>query len=159
MDVQFFKPFVDGTMNVLSVQCNVKSTPGKPFIKGTQPQPDFDIAAVIGLAAKAFTGSITLCFPKPVFLEIMGNMLGEKFTDITQDLEDGAGELLNIIFGSAKVVLNERGYDIQKAIPNVIRGQKLHTNHMTSAKVVVLPFTTGVGEFHVEISAEGASLS
>jgi hypothetical protein len=47
----------------------------------------------------------------------MGKMLGEEFKAITQDLQTGAAELLNIIFGSAKVVLNEQGYAIQKAIP------------------------------------------
>jgi chemotaxis protein CheX len=158
MDVQFFKPFIDGTVNVLAVQCKMKATHGKPFIKGSQAQPPFEIAASIGLACSAFTGSITLCFPKDVYLLLMSNMLGENFTAITDELQDGAAELLNMIFGSAKVALNPKGYNIQMAIPSVIRGENLRTTHLTRKQVIVLPFITEKGELHIEISTEGSPL-
>jgi len=158
MDVQFFKPFVDGTLKVFEIQCKMKAAPIKPFIKGTQPQPSFEIAASIGLTSSAFTGSITLCFPKEVYLALMSNMLGEPYTAITDELSDGAAELLNMIFGSAKVALNPKGYNIQMAIPSIIRGENLKTTHFTRQQVIVLPFETEKGEFHIEISTEGASL-
>lgn len=159
LDVKFFKPFVDGTLNTLKVQCNLEATHGKPFIKGSQPQPDFEIAGVIGITSDGFSGNITLCFPGPVYLALMSNMLGEKFTEITQDLQDGAAELLNIIFGSAKVILNQQGYTIQKAIPTVIRGDRLTTTYLGSKTVFVLPFNTSAGEFHIEISTESQSIN
>lgn len=159
LDVKFFKPFVDGTLHTLKVQCQTEVGTEKPFIKGQQVQPDFDIAGVIGITSTAFNGSITLCFPKAVFLGLMSNMLGEKFPEITQDLQDGAAELLNIIFGHAKVTLNNQGYTIQKAIPAVIRGAGLKTTHMSKGPVVVLPFKTPMGEFHVEICTENDSIA
>ncbi len=152
LDVKFFKPFVDGTQNTLKVQCNLESSHDKPFIKGTRDQPIFDIAGVIGITSTTFNGSITICFPKNVYLKIIGNMLGETFTEITPDLRDGAAELLNIIFGSAKVVLNQQGYNIQKALPSVISGHDLQTSTGNGRnKVMVLPFKTSEGEFHIEI--------
>lgn len=156
MDIQFFKPFVDSTLKVLSVQCKVDAIPQKPFIKGTQPQPVFEIAAVIGITSAAFTGSVTLCFPEKAFLVLMSNMLGEQQTEINCYLQDGAAELLNMIFGATKVILNERGYQFQSAIPSVILGEKLKTAHMTQKKVFVLPFEFPDNEFHIEISAEEA---
>ena len=159
IDVNFFRPFIDGTRNVLKVQCNLDITHEKPFIKGTRAQPDFEIAGIIGITSTVFTGTITICFPAKVYLKIMSNMLGEEFTEISRDLEDGAAELMNIIFGSAKVVLNEQGYAIQKAIPTVIAGSKLRTSHMGKGSVMVLPFQTAVGEFHIEIVTEGISMA
>jgi CheY-specific phosphatase CheX len=83
-------------------------------------------------------------------------MLGEKYTELNDELQDGAAELLNMIFGHAKVILNKQGHTIQKAIPTVIRGGNLQTTHLGNSKVVVLPFSVGaeIGEFYIEICAE-----
>jgi len=61
---------------------------------------------------------------------------------------------LNIIYGSAKVALNEKGHQIQKAIPTVVRGEKLLTTHLSHSKVIVLPFKTDLGDFQIEICSE-----
>lgn len=159
LDVNFFKPFIDGTLNTLKVQCKLEATHSKPFIKGTQVQPEFEIAGVIGLTSDAFSGSITLCFPAAVYLTLMSNMLDENFTEITKDLQDGAAELLNIIFGSAKAILNKQGYTIQKAIPTVVRGKQLQTTYIGSKQVIVLPFKSTSGEFHIEIVTEAKSFT
>lgn len=158
LDVFFFKPFVDGTLHALKIQCSIEAKTGKPFRKGDRKMPSIGITGVIGLTSAVFTGSITICFPAAVFLDIMGKMLGETFTEITPDLQDGAAELLNMIFGQAKVVLNEKGYQIQKAIPNVILGDNIQTAHLTSRPVIVIPFMAPAGEFFIEISLEGDSI-
>lgn len=156
MDAMFFKPFVEGTLETLKVQCKTEAIHGKPFIKGSGPMIDSEIVAIIGLACTAFSGTIALYFTKNTFLALMANMLDEKFEEITPDLQDGAAELLNMIFGHAKRVLNQQGYDIEKAIPSIFRGKNLQTTHLTESKVIVLPFTSNSGEFHIEI-AEGYS--
>lgn len=158
-DVTFFKPFVDGTLLTLKVQCNLDAKAGKPFIKEPNPPDTYDIAGIIGVSSSTFSGTITLCFPKKVFLTLMNNMLGESHNEISKELEDGAAELLNIIFGQAKKVLNTNGHEIQKAIPTVISGIALKTRHMTQSHTIVLPFETQSGPFFIEIAAEGASLS
>ncbi len=154
LDPTFFKPFVDGTLHTLKVSCSLEAKGLKPFIKGKAPQPSFDIAGVIGLTSSGFVGTISICFPEKVYLTAMSNMLGEKFAVITPELQDGAAELLNMIFGHAKVVLNQQGHTIQKAIPTVIRGIGLQTTYMGKPLVVVLPFSTDVGEIHIEICAD-----
>ncbi|NCN27161.1 chemotaxis protein CheX [bacterium] len=153
-DVSFFKPFVLGAIQTLKVQCSTEVKGLKPFYKGEKEQPPFDIASIISLQSNAFVGTITLCYPANVFLHIMSKMLGEEFTEITEDLEDGASELLNIIFGQAKRVLTNEGYVIEKAIPTIIRGKDLRTRSQTKEKPIVLPFDAEVGELHIEIAAE-----
>jgi chemotaxis protein CheX len=158
MDVRFFKPFVDATIKTLKVQCNTDTTHEKPYIKGTKPQPEFDLAAVIALTSNAFNGTITLSFTKNTFLNVMAGMLGEKHAEITAELEDGAAELLNIIFGQAKLTLTQEGYTVEKAIPTVIRGAGLKTRIVSPQPVIVLPFATAAGVFEIEIVAEGKSI-
>ena len=154
MDATFFKPFVDGTLHTLKLQCSIEAKLGKPYIKSTAQSPACDIAGIIGLSSTTFTGTISLCFPKPVFLEIMSKMFGEPMQEITDDLTDGAAELLNIIFGQAKKVLNDGGCDLEKAIPTVIRGENMQTRQLSKNPTVVLPFQISSGVFNLEISKE-----
>ncbi len=156
LDVRFFKPFIEGTINTLKIQCGIEAKPDKPFIKGQKEQPEFAIAGVIGITSNAFNGTITLCYPEKVFLGVMSKMLGEEYKEITKDLQDGVAELLNIIFGQAKITLSNQGFTIQKAIPTVVRGHQLTTSVLSSGPVMVLPFQTEMGEFHVEICSESA---
>jgi chemotaxis protein CheX len=154
LDVNFLNPFVDGTIDTLRVQCNYEVTPGKPSMKSPEMPYNYEIAANIGLTSDTFNGSIAICFPAPVFLGIMSEMLGEEFTEIDDELQDGAAELLNIIFGQAKKTLNERGYSIQKAIPTIIRGEKLRVNHLTTSPIMLIPFSSKDGDFSIEIALD-----
>lgn len=159
LDVQFFKPFIEGTLNTLKVQCKMDARSEKPFMKkrgqdNQQARMHIAIAGVIGITSPKFNGSISLCFTEKVFLGMMEQMLGEKFPEITDDLQDGVAELLNIIFGHAKVILNQQGHAIQKAIPTVLRGENLQTTYFSNNPVVVLPFVTSLGEFQIEICSE-----
>jgi chemotaxis protein CheX len=82
-------------------------------------------------------------------------MVGEKHDTITEELEDAAGELLNMIFGEAKTILNEKkGYTLEKAVPTIITGEKLSFRHRGTSPVIVLPFESAAGSFHIEVMVE-----
>ncbi len=149
---EFISPFVGAVQVALRVQASTPVTAKTPFVKKEPYDTGVMIAAIISLVSEDFTGSIALCFPQAVFLDIYNNMLGEKATEITKDIEDGAGELLNIIFGLAKANLNnQKGYTIQKAIPTVLTGEKLRISNSNTGTTVVLPFETKVGMFFMEV--------
>lgn len=151
LDTEFVNPFLTATMHVLKVQAGVEVTAGQIYKKKSDEKISGDISGIIGIVSDAFRGSVIISFPENTFLKIMSSMLGEEFQTVTQDIVDGAGELTNIIFGQAKVVLNEKGYGIKTAIPSVIRGKEHATKTLTKGPVVVVPFTSPAGEFVVEI--------
>ena len=157
-DAAFLNAFIDAAIKTLQTQCTVTIVAQAPSIKGKILDTPYDIAGVIGLHSKAFRGSIAICYPKATFLALIGSMLGEKYTEITQDLEDGAAELLNIIFGQAKVELNEKKYEIEKAIPTIIRGEALKINHLGAQPTIVIPFESNVGPLRIEINIEAQEL-
>ncbi|RZA03108.1 MAG: chemotaxis protein CheX, partial [Proteobacteria bacterium] len=111
-----------------------------------------DIAGMIGITSPVFSGSIAICFPEAMFLLLMSRMLGEPCPEITKDMEDGAGEILNMIYGHAKKVLNEKGFSFEKAIPTVVRAADLKLSHMNDQGTILLPFRAEEGTFHMEIS-------
>jgi chemotaxis protein CheX len=149
-NVEFINPFLAATQKTLDVQCKTKTSPKTPFLK-KESMPNMAIVGVLSLASKSFNGSIVLCFPQTVFLKIYENMFGEKHEKISAEMEDAAAELLNIIYGQAKIELNSKGYDFQKALPTVMTGDKMSVRHSGARPAVVIPFETDFGLFHVEI--------
>jgi chemotaxis protein CheX len=155
LNVEFINPFITATQNVLSTQCNITLNCGKPYTKKPDEQLPMEIAGVISLGTPAFTGSISLCMRSEVFLKLYENMVGEKHASITPELEDAAGELLNMIFGQAKTILNdEKGHTLEKALPTIMRGEKLSLRHHGQAPVIILPFESSAGSFHIEVLVE-----
>lgn len=158
MNVEFITPFIAAAQSALQVQATIQSTPGKPHLKTEKFAYEVGIAGVISLISEGFTGSIALCFPSAVFLKVYENMTGEAAKEITPEIQDAAGELLNIIFGQAKTVLNDqKGHKISKAIPTILVGDRLKIQSQNRAQTIVLPFETPHGPFHIEVSLQAES--
>lgn len=155
LDVNFVNPFLAATVEVLKTQAKTTSVPGKVYVKKPGETNSGDISGVIGLVSQAFSGSVVISFPEFTFLEIVERLFGEKHTTITKEIEDAAAELTNIIFGVAKVSLNEKGYGIQTALPSVICGKGHSVKSAVQGLVVVVPFDSDAGPFFIEISTSG----
>lgn len=152
IDVHFFKPFVDGTIQMLEIQCSCPSKYLSPYLKDkNSKQAGIAIAGMVGIWTNRYKGIICLCFPEETFLKIISQMLGEEYKVIDDENRDGAGEMMNIVFGLAKRVLNEQGHCFEKALPGVITGKDLVVSHSPDAPVFVLPFETPHGNFQLEI--------
>ena len=154
IDINFVNPFLAATLHVLKVQAQIEAAPGKVYLKKDNPTTlTGDVSGVIGIVSDTFNGSVVISFPEATFLKVMSNMLGEDYTELNQDILDGAGEITNMIFGQAKITLNERGYGIKIALPTVVSG-KGHTMQGTTkgGPTVVIPFSSPAGSFFVEIS-------
>ncbi|MCH2535694.1 MAG: chemotaxis protein CheX [Bdellovibrionales bacterium] len=152
LDGDFLNPFISATKNVLQTQANTDLSAGKPYIKRLGDVDALtEIAGVISLTCEQFKGSIAVCFNSEVFLNIYENMVGEKHEEITEDVQDAAGEILNIIFGQAKTVLKGKNYVLERAIPTVLVGEKLRIRYKSKIPTIVIPFETKTGTFHIEI--------
>ena len=161
LDVKFINPFIKAAMTTFETQAKLKIQVEKPCLK-TSPDtydPPIEIAGVLNLSSKAFHGSISLCFPREVFLKIYQNMLGVKPAEITRECEDAAGELLNVIFGMAKAELNDTtDYQIERAIPKVIRGPSLTMDTPSATLTVMsLPLVSDLGRLFLEIALKPAN--
>lgn len=156
LDVQMINPFLEATLMTLEQTANVKCEAQKPqliHLDEKSRTDDISIAGIISLNTDQFTGSIALAFPESVFLKIYESMFDEKVEKINAEIEDAAGELLNIIYGSAKTKLNETcNFKLAPALPTILSGEKIQIRQTTFQKVIVLPFKTAFGLFRVEIS-------
>ena len=151
LDTNFVNPFLTAALHVLKVQASVEAQAGKIYVKKQNETLLGDVSGVIGIVSDAFEGSVVISFPEQTFLSVMSGMLGETYTVVNKEILDGAGEITNMIFGQAKIVLNEQGYGIKSALPSVVSGRNHSVSGMTKGPIVVVPFTSSAGEFFVEI--------
>jgi chemotaxis protein CheX len=156
VDLNIVNPFITAAVETLKVQGGLPVEAGKPFIKGRVAQPSFAIAGTIGVVSDQFKGVVTICFEEPFYLKMMSNMLGEELTVLNDEIQDGAAEILNIIYGTAKATINSKGYNLQKAIPSVMRGTDLHTAQPGSVPTIVIPIRVAESgmQCHIEVSVD-----
>lgn len=151
IDVTFLNPFLNATIKGLQVQCNTLAQAQKPHLKVDRTQSLGDISAIVGVVSSSYSGNVILSFPKETLLSIVSQMFGEEYKEITAEVESGAGEIANIIFGQAKLDLNALGYAVLPAIPTVISGDTPVVHGTGAGPVIVLPFLTKFGLFYLEI--------
>jgi len=154
MNVEYINPFLTSTINVITTMAFVKVEAGTPHINRNN-ETSGTVTGVIGLAGANVLGSVIISFHENSILEIVSNMLGEEFTEITADVEDAVGEITNMIVGGAKRVLAEKGFKFNLAIPTIIKGENVTLNLKTRGPRVVIPFKLESGaEFTVEACIE-----
>lgn len=154
-EAQFIHAFIQAVSHTFGVQCNYQVVAQKAHSLKSAEDLDISICSVIGLVSSVFRGTITLALNDATFLALMSGMFGEKLETVSDELSDGAGELLNIIFGTAKTTLTNNGIAVEKAIPTVIRGPKIKFSALTANKpTIVVPFTGSAGPFHMLISLD-----
>ena len=64
--------------------------------------------------------------------------------------------IANIIFGQARKTLEGMGHNFDSAIPSIVTGIDHCIDHNSLLPVIVIPFTTDLGQFKVEICSSSA---
>lgn len=113
-------PFIDATVDCLVTMMDVTPTVEHVSLE-VPPFEHEDLCAQIGLSGDA-AGMVSLSFKKVTALELVSRFLGEKVTDMNDDVFDAVGEILNIIAGAAKAGIKEHQLSI--SLPSVMMGEK-----------------------------------
>lgn len=152
-DKKLLQAFVDGVIKTLATIAQTESKVGKPFIEPELTEKG-EIAGMVGMVAPPLKGTLLISFTKESIFHIMENMLGEKHTEISNEISDAVGELTNMIYGTAKTALNQMGYNFEMAIPSVIRGEFI-LSKSTKGATLVIPFELKNGSLmHVKITVQ-----
>jgi CheY-specific phosphatase CheX len=124
---------------------------GTPFLKSTSGQFTFEVGSIIGVTDQNFSGFFGMYYEKATFLALINKMLGENYTEVDAEVQDGASEITNVCFGVAKQVLNQKGHAIRMALPSLIRGDQLQSSACGKEKnTITVPIKTEAGKFWIE---------
>lgn len=159
MDVRFINPFVKAICNTFETMCGLKVTVGAPELK-TSDKPLTDVSSIIGFSGDA-AGSVVLHFSFETASKVATAFAGMEITPEHPDFADAVGELANMVAGGAKAKFE--GLNISVSLPNVVVGSNHNVSASKSTPRIVIPCTTDVGVFQVEIGMvlgkEGATIS
>jgi chemotaxis protein CheX len=101
IDVNLLNPFIAATLECLKQMAGVKPERKRVFVK-TDPLMHGDVCGIIGMT-NGITGSCVVSFPDALAKRIVARFLGEDEKTINASMiEDGIGEVANMVAGGAK---------------------------------------------------------
>lgn len=147
LDPKLIVPFVNSVRQVFTKMVNVPTTVAGVQIKGT-PGPSYDVSGIIGFSGEV-SGSVVVSFQKEAAVRLVNALAGMEIEYASPDFTDAIGELANMIAGSAK---KDLGVVANISIPSVILGGGHIVARLSDVPCIVIPCTTPVGDFAVEIN-------
>ncbi len=100
-----------------------------------------EISGIIGLSGRT-TGTCAVSLPEPVALAIIQRLLGASSGGNLSraELNDGVGELINMIVGRAKALLSATPYRFDISLPTIVSGEEHEFYQKKTAVCVVVLF-------------------
>ncbi|MCA1795312.1 MAG: chemotaxis protein CheX [Desulfotignum sp.] len=151
MNVAYINPFVNACIDVFDTFAGIASTPGKP-VALKQPGGHGAIKVIIGLNGHGINGYFIISFSRPFLDKIITGLFDMTSSASTAELDDLAGELTNMITGSAKAQLSKQGYFFDVAVPRISHTLPDIPVYMKDTPVIMVPFATSSGEYTIEAS-------
>ena len=150
VNVEFINPFIDATRNVFSSMCRVEIARKKIFVKDDYKMLG-DISGVMGLTGTA-SGTVVISMSSDLARLVVGNMLGEPpAPELTQDVLDATGEIINMIAGQAKASLVKTKYHFTISIPKVVTGPGHEIEHQPGTPNIVVVFEGAGYDFSLQV--------
>ncbi len=130
--------------------CQVEIQRKKIFLKDDYKMMG-DISGVMELNGAA-SGSVVVSMPSRLACLVVGNMLGEPpAEELTQDVRDAVGEIINMISGQAKASLVKTKYHFTISIPSVVTGPGHEIAHQKGTPNIVVLFEGSGFDFALQV--------
>jgi chemotaxis protein CheX len=147
LDPKLIAPFVASIRSVFSTMVGVEATIQRPYLK-TDQTATFTVSSIIGFSGQVL-GSVTLSFQDDAAKKLVAKFAGAEMDIQSPDFADAIGELANMVAGAAK---KDLGGSASITVPSVVIGPGHHIARLRDVPCVVIPCTSPVGDFTVEVS-------
>ena len=140
IDVNLLNPFISAALDCLSQMAGAKPQRKRVFVK-TDPTMHGDICGIIGMT-NGITGSCVVSFPDALARRIVARLLSEKEESISAAMiEDGIGEVANMVAGGAKRKFADTPYRFDITIPTVVHGEPVKLFNPADTVAIACEFT------------------
>jgi chemotaxis protein CheX len=120
----------------------------------TGPQPTANVVATVGFAG-TLSGYVSLCVSKEAAFEIAQALLGSSAEEAHEHVRDAAGEMANMIAGSVRTQMTEKGETLGISTPIVTVGTDFATAALRDVSQAVCPFKMGSHSLFVYLVLQG----
>lgn len=146
---EFYQSFLDSTLKTISVLCSTPVTSHR-ITTTFDTEVLREVVGQVNFSSSTLNGLITLSLSQETYVQLMSKMVNKKHSNITSDIHDGIAEWLNVIFGLAKVKLNNEGHDFVGKIPTVVTSEKEYLGECEKHPNAAIEFCTEFGNFILE---------
>jgi len=151
LDVAMINPFISGTQQVFETMSGITVKRRSLFLKN-----DYkifgEVAGIMELNGDA-SGSVAINFSHDLAKKIISIVLDIDIEELEdEDVEDGIGEILNMIAGQAKALLAGTKYHFTLSIPVVVIGYGYQMKYPKDAPCIVIIFDALDSQFAIQIS-------
>ncbi len=146
------KKIAEATQEIFETMIMMEATAGE-LSPETAKTFHCTVSGMVGLAG-TFKGMLAIHTPNQVAMAITSNFLGMDVDEVNEDVTDAIGELANMLAGSIKLALSDKGRDITLSIPSTISGEEYTISCVAETDRVIVPFATEAGNFCVELQVE-----
>ena len=143
---------VDVTRDIFSTMLDRAVTFAEPTYAG--PQPTANVVATVGFAG-TLSGYVSLCVSKEAALEIAQALLGSSADEAHEHVRDAAGEMANMIAGSVRTQMTDKGESLGISTPIVTVGTDFSTAALRDVSQAVCPFKMGPHSLFVYLVLQG----
>ena len=143
---------LDVTRDIFSTMLDRAVEFAEPTYKG--PQPTANVVATVGFAG-TLSGYVSLCVSKEAAFEIAQALLGSSAEEAHEHVRDAAGEMANMIAGSVRTAMTERGQTLGISTPIVTVGTDFSTAALRDVSQAVCPFKMGDHSLFVYLVLQG----
>ncbi len=142
LKAELITPFVTGTKEVFETMAGLKIRRKAIYLKSNCLMYG-DISGIIGLSGPT-TGTCAISLPEGLAVRIIESLLGEPLGDNSAraEVNDGVGELINMIAGRAKTLLSSTTYHFDITLPTIISGKNHEFFQRKGTHCVVVVFET-----------------
>jgi chemotaxis protein CheX len=154
IDVNLLNPFIAATLECLSQMAGARPERRRVFVK-TDPTMHGDICGIIGMT-NGITGSCVVSFPEALAKRFVSRFLGESEDSVSAEMvEDGIGEVANMVAGGAKRKFADTSYRFDISTPTVVHGMPVKLFNPADTVAIACEFTADPGwpeTFLIEIA-------
>jgi len=149
VDLDFLKTAIENIQKTILEMTGIPEVSfGKPFmLKNPSEYGEIGVSARVVVSSKIFTGSFYLLFPSATYLKLYSAVVGEVANKLDDGNKDLAGEIVNIVYGKMKKRLNDNGYELNMAIPQLVLG---FDKRVVTYVAVATPFFTTYGQLFAQ---------
>jgi len=150
IDMKIINPFIDATFDVIKKMINCEVKHKDMFLKKNYAMFG-DISSVMGITGDS-EGVIAVTFHQDLAFSLIAKMAGCDEDDLSvDDVNDGVGEIINMIAGSAKKIVTETNMSFDISLPTIIMGYGHQIAHQRNLPVIVIVFEIDNHPFALQI--------
>ena len=149
MDVKLLNPFIQAAVEVLKAEIGATVSRKDLSLQKSSLTSD-DITVLINLVGDVY-GVVMYGMPLSTGLNMVSQIMGQKFDELNSLAQSGVAELGNVISGQATIRFSEAGYQSNISTPTVLIGNGIEISTLDFHRIVV-PLETQFGDFTVHLA-------